>query len=109
LRGRAWIPGLELGAGVGLIGAGPVFIGIPIAASICAASAARREDYRWASHSAGTAIAMTIATVLFGRAFGGAPRPAGYGGLFQRVSITTGFGWLSAVSLRALASASAGR
>jgi hypothetical protein len=46
LRGRAWIPGLELGAGVGLIGAGPVFIGIPIAASICAASAARREDYR---------------------------------------------------------------
>jgi hypothetical protein len=83
----------------------PVFIGIPIAALICAASAARRADYRWASYSAGAAIAMTVATVLFGQAFDGAPRLARYGGLFQRVSITTGFGWLSALSLCALVSA----
>lgn len=80
----------------------PIFAGIPVAALICATSAARRREYRWASYSAGSAIAMTGAFVLFGAAFGGVGRLAGRGGVFQRVSITTGFGWLSALSLRTL-------
>lgn len=80
----------------------PIFFGIPIAALASATSAARRGANRWASYSAGSAIAMIAATTLFGAAFGGAPRLAERGGLFQRVSITTGFGWLSALSLRAL-------
>ena len=83
----------------------PIFAGIPIAALICATFAARAEEYRWASYSAGAAIAMTRATVLFGQAFGGAPRLVRLGGLMQRVSITTGFGWLSAMCLRGLTSA----
>jgi hypothetical protein len=45
---------------------------------------------------------MTSAFGLFGAAFGGAPRLAGQGGAFQRISITAGFGWLSALSLRTL-------
>jgi hypothetical protein len=45
---------------------------------------------------------MTTAFGLFGAAFGGAPRLAGRGGVFQRVSITAGLGWLSALSLRTL-------
>ena len=72
----------------------PIFAGIPLAALICATSAARMTEYRWASYSAGAAVAMASATVLFGAAFGGAPRLAGHGGLLQRISITTGFGWL---------------
>jgi hypothetical protein len=80
----------------------PIFAGISVAALICSTSAARRGEYRWASYSAGSAIAMTSAFVLFGAAFGGAPRLAGQGGVFQRISITAGFGWLSALSLRAL-------
>lgn len=80
----------------------PIFAGIPAAALICATSAARRGKYRWASYSAGSAIAMTGAFVLFGAAFGGAPRLAGRGGVFQRISVTAGFGWLSALSLRTL-------
>ena len=83
----------------------PIFAGIPIAALTCATFAVRRGQYRWASYSAGSAIAMTSAFVLFGAAFGGAPRLAGRGGVMQRVSITAGFGWLSALSLRALTSA----
>jgi hypothetical protein len=83
----------------------PIFAGIPIAALTCATSAAHRRQYRWASYSAGSGAAMAIAFVLFGAAFGGASRLAGHGGLMQRVSITAGFGWLSALSLRALASA----
>jgi hypothetical protein len=82
----------------------PIFAGIPIAALACATSAVRMTKYRWASYSAGSAIAMASASVLFGAAFGGAPRLASRGGLLQRVSITTGFAWLSALSLRALTS-----
>ena len=80
----------------------PIFAGIPIAALVCAGSAARRRDYRWATYCAGTAIGMTRTFMLFGTAFGGAPRLAGRAGVFQRLSIATGFGWLSALSLRAL-------
>jgi Protein of unknown function (DUF998) len=83
----------------------PIFAGMPIAALTSTTLAVRRGEYRWASYSAGSAIAMTIAFVLFGASFGGAPRLAGRGGVMQRVSITTGFGWLSALSLRALTSA----
>jgi Protein of unknown function (DUF998) len=82
----------------------PIFAGIPAAALTCATSAARRGEYCWASYSAGSAIAMTSAFVLFGAAFGGAPRLAGRGGVFQRISVTAGFGWLSALSLRTLTS-----
>ena len=80
----------------------PIFAGIPVAALICATSAARRGEYRWASYSAGSALATTSAFVLFGAAFGGKPRLAGRGGAFQRISVTAGFGWLSALSLRTL-------
>ena len=83
----------------------PIFAGIPIAAMTCATFAVRRGQYRWASYSAASTIAMTSAFVLFGAAFGGAPRLAGLGGVVQRVSIATGFGWLSALSLRVLTSA----
>jgi hypothetical protein len=80
----------------------PIFAGIPVAALVCATSAARRAEWRWASYSAGSAIAMPTAFVLFGAAFGGVPRLAERGGIFQRISIAVGFGWLSALSLRAL-------
>lgn len=80
----------------------PIFPGIPVTASICATAAARKGECRWASYSAGSAIAMTSAFGLFGAAFGGAPRLAGLGGVFQRMSIVAGFGWLSALSLRTL-------
>jgi Protein of unknown function (DUF998) len=80
----------------------PIFDGIPTAALTWATFAVRRGQYRWAGYAVGSAIAMTSAFVLFGAAFGGAPRLAGLGGVMQRVSIATGFGWLSALSLRVL-------
>lgn len=82
----------------------PIFAGIPTAALACAAVAARRKEYAWASYSAGSAVGMMRAFALFGAAFGGSPRLAGLGGLWQRVSIAAGFGWLSALLLRALTS-----
>jgi hypothetical protein len=80
----------------------PIFAGLPAAALVAAGSAVRRREYRWAAYCAGSAIGMASACVLFGAAFGGLPALVSRGGLFQRISIAAGFGWLSALSLRAL-------
>jgi Protein of unknown function (DUF998) len=80
----------------------PIFAGIPVAALTSATASVRRGDYAWATYSAGSAMVMTRAFARFAAAFGGAPRLAGGGGLWQRISVTTGFGWLSALSLRVL-------
>jgi hypothetical protein len=79
----------------------PIFVGLPLAALVGAGSAARHREFRWAAYCAGSAIGMAGASALFGAAFGGAPTLIPHGGLFQRISIATGFGWLSALSFRA--------
>jgi hypothetical protein len=79
----------------------PIFVGLPVAALLCAGSAARHREFRWAAYCAGSAIGMAGASALFGAAFGGVPTLIPHGGLFQRISIATGFGWLSALSFRA--------
>jgi Protein of unknown function (DUF998) len=84
----------------------PIFVGLPVAALISAGSAICRREYRWATYCAGSAMGMARASALFGAAFGGAPTLVPRGGLFQRISIAAGFGWLSAVSFRALRPAS---
>lgn len=85
----------------------PVFAGIPVAAIASAATAARRRDYRWACSSAAAGLAVVANFVLFGSAFGDGARLAGKGGIFQRLSICAGFGWLTALSLRAALDAEA--
>ena len=80
----------------------PIFAGIPIAALASATTAVRSGDYRWACYSAGSSVMMVTSFLLFGRAFGGASCFAEKGGVFQRISIAFGFGWLTALSLRAL-------
>jgi hypothetical protein len=83
----------------------PIFVGIPLAALVSGCSAACRREYHWAAYCTGSAFAMAGTTALFGAAFGGVDRLARRGGLFQRISIATGFGWLSVLSFRALRSA----
>jgi hypothetical protein len=85
-----------------------IFVGIPAAALVSAGTAARRREYCWAGYCAGSAIGMTGTCVLFGAAFAGAPRLKRYGGVFQRISIATGLGWLSALAWRALRAAAQG-
>lgn len=81
----------------------PVFLGLPAAAA----------SYGWRSWRAGeppafaiccaaTAVTMPVTMALAGAGFSQSSRLAGYSGLFQRASIITGFGWLTAVSARAL-------
>jgi hypothetical protein len=79
----------------------PVFVGVPVAGLLGASAFARNREYLWAGYSAGSSLVMAASIGRFGATLG---RKAGKAGIFQRISIATGCGWLSAVSLRALAS-----
>jgi hypothetical protein len=80
----------------------PIFAGIPVAGLAAAVAAVRARDYRWACYSASSSLAMVGSFVLFGAAFGGKRNLAGSAGIFQRLSIAAGFGWVTALSCRAL-------
>jgi Protein of unknown function (DUF998) len=80
----------------------PVFAGIPIAGLASAATAVRSRDFRWACYSAGSSTVMVGSLLLVGAAIRGRSRLRGKSGIFQRISIATGFGWLSSLSLRGL-------
>ena len=80
----------------------PVFAGIPIAGLTSAATAVQSRDYRWACYSVGSSTAMVGSLLLFGAAIRGQARLRGKSGIFQRISIAIGLGWLSSLSLRGL-------
>jgi len=84
------------------LGAVPVFIGIPVAALIWARAFMRHGHRGWAGYSVSTAITMLIGFALTSAAFAQARRLVSFGGLFQRLTVTIGMGWLSALALEEL-------
>ena len=80
----------------------PVFLGLPAAALTCGWRCWRARQRAFGLYSASSGVAMLASMVLAGAGFGQSPRFVSRGGLFQRVSIITGFGWLTALSARAL-------
>jgi Protein of unknown function (DUF998) len=81
----------------------PVFFGLPAAAAVYGWRSWRAgEPPGFAIYSAATAVTMPVTMALAGAGFGQSSRLGGYGGLFQRASIVTGFAWLTATSARAL-------
>jgi Protein of unknown function (DUF998) len=80
----------------------PVFAGLPAAALVTGWRSWRAGQRRFGLYSAGTAVTMLATMVWAGAGFGQSPRLVNLGGLFQRVSIITGFAWLTALSARAL-------
>lgn len=85
------------------IAAVPIFLGIPAIALSCAWRFQRAGGRGWGRYSAATGLLMLIGTALFGAGFGkAAPRLADRAGLWQRATIATGFGWLTALSTQAL-------
>lgn len=81
-----------------------VFVDVPLAGLLEAASFARDGERRWASFSAASSIVMSGSFVMFVRAFADASNGTRRVGVFQRISIAVGLSWLSARSLRALTS-----
>ena len=85
----------------------PVFLGLPAAAFTCGWQAARAGHRGFGLYCAVTATTMLATTALAGAGFNQAPRLVNLAGLFQRASIVTGFGWLTALSAQALTRAPA--
>jgi len=71
----------------------PVFLGIPAAAFV----EARRGRGVWRLASAASGAGMLGLFVLAGAGFSGRPVP---GGLYQRLSLGIGLGWVTALMLR---------
>jgi hypothetical protein len=87
----------------------PVFLGLPAAALGYSWRSFRIGQRAFGLYCAGTAITMLAAMALAAAGFSQSPRLADLGGLFQRASIVTGFGWLTVLSARALQHAPATR
>lgn len=77
----------------------PVFLGLPAAAAL---TGRRADEPGFALYCAATAVTMPATMMLAGAGFGQTNRLGPFGGLLQRASIVSGFGWLTAVSVRAL-------
>jgi hypothetical protein len=80
----------------------PVFAGLPAAALACSWQSVRTGHRGFGLYSAVTGTTMFAAAVLAGAGFSQSPRLVNLAGLIQRASIVTGFGWLTALSARAL-------
>jgi Protein of unknown function (DUF998) len=91
-----------IGALIHDLGAVPVFIGIPVAASAWTRAFIRNGRRGWAGYSAGTAASMLIGFALTSAAFAQARRLVPFGGLFQRLTVAVGMGWLTALALEEL-------
>jgi len=79
----------------------PVFLCLPAAAATTAVSALRRGEPGWAAVSGAAAVAHTAGFVVAGGGFAQEPALVRWGGLFQRVSLAAGMGWITAQCLRA--------
>ncbi len=80
----------------------PVFAGLPAAALTCSWQSFRTGQRGFGLYCAATATTMLATTALVSAGFNQSRRLVNLAGLFQRASIVTGFGWLTALSARAL-------
>lgn len=80
----------------------PVFVGLPAAALTCSWQSFRTGHRGFGLYCAATATTMLATMTLAGAGFSQSRRLVNLAGLFQRASIVTGFGWLTALSARAL-------
>ncbi len=85
----------------------PVFVGLPAAAFICGRQSIRAGHRGFGVYDAATATTMLATMALAGPGFNQSPRLVNHAGWFQRASIIIGFGWLTALSARALTRAPA--
>jgi len=85
----------------------PVFLGLPAAAFTCSWQSVRTGHRGFGLYCAATATTMLATMALAGAGFNQSPRLVDHAGLFQRASIVSGFGWLTALSAQALTRAPA--
>ena len=81
----------------------PTFLGIPAASFVYARAFVHDGRPAWALYSAASGGTMLATVVAASAGFGQARKFVGVAGLFQRISVTAGFGWLTALAIRGLA------
>jgi hypothetical protein len=81
-----------------------VFLGLPAACFVFSRWFAARGKRGWAIYSAVTGVVFMCAFVLSNVGFGQAEGLVNVAGLFQRVALIVGFGWLTLLAVRFLRS-----
>lgn len=129
LGGDWWIPGLIIVIGVGLIGAGffttdpingyppgevgeitatgvlhqffsiGVFLGVPVASWLQGRLFWSTKHPWWAAYCFATAVACAVGFVLAVLGFARVPDFETHAGLYQRIALCVGFGWLMLLSV----------
>ncbi|MDP9867657.1 MULTISPECIES: DUF998 domain-containing protein [Streptosporangium] len=79
----------------------PGFAALAAACVVFALRSAARRERAWAIYSAASAVAFVGAFILATVAFEQAAGLVELGGLFQRVAVTVGLGWLTLLAVRA--------
>jgi Protein of unknown function (DUF998) len=82
----------------------PFFLGLPVACFVFSRWFAVRGMRGWTTYSAVTGVVLVSAFILSNAGFGQAEGLVGVAGLFQRVTLIVGFGWLTLLAVRFLRS-----
>ncbi len=85
----------------------PVFLCLPTAAFVYAHASARAGQHDRMVGSISAAAVQLVTFGVAGAGFSGRPALVSTGGIFQRISLIAGFGWLSTLCARASLSSSA--
>lgn len=80
----------------------PVFLGLPIACFVFARQFAKLRERGWSIYSILSGIGMFVAFVVAGMGFSQTPGFTDFAGVFQRLSLVTGFGWIALLALHLL-------
>lgn len=84
----------------------PVFLGLPVACFVFGRQFARLGGRGWAIYSALSGIGMFVTFVPAGMGFMQSPGFAEFGGIFQRLSLAIGFGWITLLAIHLLRNSS---
>jgi hypothetical membrane protein len=77
----------------------PTFVGLPIACFVFAWRFAGSGERGWAIYSLATGVVFMVAFVLYGLGVAQTESLVGFGGLFQRLTITAGWAWLTLLAV----------
>jgi hypothetical protein len=80
------------------------FVGLPVACFVFSRWFAVRGKRTWTTYSALTGVVLVSAFILSSAGFGQADGLTDVAGLFQRVTLIVGFGWLTLLAVRFLRS-----
>jgi hypothetical membrane protein len=86
----------------------PTFLGLPIGCIVFARRFAAWGDRGWAIYSLATGVVFTVGFVLYGVGVAQTESLVALGGLFQRITITSGWAWLTLLAVHLLRAPSTG-